>query len=428
MTGWKRKAALVCLIMWTVVPRRAMAVPPLTTVQEMLYRADGKPFTGMVIINWRSFDAADTSNIAQNVLQLRILNGLLRVKLVPTTNASAGAYYSVRYVSDGKVQFTEAWAVPPTPNQVRIRDVRMAAPPGGVGPATLIEIADVNGLTQELDIRPIKGLNYLGPRAAIITSDGSIEAATGDDAECVRVDGSAGPCGGGATGVAAATFVDGETPNGVINGANPTFTLVDTPNPASSLLLYRNGMLMKSNLDFTLSAGTINFLSASIPQTGDILLASYRKIGTGSTLTQVLCIGSGVATNQASATSLGTCNIASGLLKAGDRVEVITDYSHEGAATGFSLEVKWGTTTLFTRSASSSVGFATGRASLSVNSGANWSVQTWGNSGLSQTVDAGISADNPLLGITLDLRGFMAGSTSDTVTLRNYTVTRYPAP
>ncbi|MBK5294724.1 MAG: hypothetical protein JJE04_23985 [Acidobacteriia bacterium] len=426
MTRWKRKAALACLIMWAVVLGRAMAAPPLTTVQDMLYKADGRPFTGMVIINWNSFDAADTSNIATNVLQLRIINGLLRTKLVPTTNASAGAYYAVRYVSDGKVQFTESWAVPPSLVQVRIRDVRIATPPTA-GQVSQVEIADVNGLTEELEIRPVKGLNYIGPRAAVITADGSIEAAIGDDAECVRVDGSAGPCGGGTTGVSATTFIDAETPNGDLNGVNTAFTLAGTPNPSSSLLLYRNGILMKLNLDFTLSAGTIDFASGAIPQAGDILAASYRKMDVGSTLAQVLCIGPGLATSQTASTSLAACNIAAGLLKVGDRVEVIFDYSHEGSVTGFFYELRWGSTNLLTRTASSGVGFATGRASLGITSGANRSVQSWGNGGLSHAADAGLSGDNALAGLVLDLRGFMASATSDTVTLRNYTVIRYPA-
>jgi uncharacterized protein YoxC len=76
---------------------------------------------------------------------------------------------------------------------------------------------------------------------------------------------------------AVANFVDQETPGGTINGTNLTFTLANAPNPAASLKLYKNGLMLTLNSDYSLSAATITFASASqTPQTGDILIASYR--------------------------------------------------------------------------------------------------------------------------------------------------------
>jgi hypothetical protein len=69
---------------------------------------------------------------------------------------------------------------------------------------------------------------------------------------------------------------DGETPSGTVNGTNTTFTLSHSPNPSASLILVRNGLVMSLNTDFTLNANTITFLTASIPQTGDTLVAWYR--------------------------------------------------------------------------------------------------------------------------------------------------------
>jgi hypothetical protein len=43
-----------------------------------------------------------------------------------------------------------------------------------------------------------------------------------------------------------------------------------------SLLLYRNGLLMKAGLDYTLSGTNIGFVAGATPQPGDVLLASYR--------------------------------------------------------------------------------------------------------------------------------------------------------
>jgi hypothetical protein len=88
----------------------------------------------------------------------------------------------------------------------------------------------------------------------------------------MHVDGTSAPCGTGG----AATFVDAETPGGAINGANASFTLANAPNPAASLSLFLNGLLQDQGVDYTLSASAITFATGAVPQTGDILVASYR--------------------------------------------------------------------------------------------------------------------------------------------------------
>lgn len=260
------------------------AAPPLTTIQDVLYKADGKTFNGVAFVEWKSFQAADFSNIATHSVTVPIINGVLRVQLVPTTNASAGAYYSVRYHSDGRIQFSETWAVPPSATPLKLKDVRVS---GSVGPGTItppaqltqIEESDVVGLVADLAARPMKGPGFAPNRTAYISAVGTLEAVSGNLADCVRVDGTAGPCdlimstGPG--------FVDGETPAGSINGSNATFTLSDAPSPASSLALYRNGILQKPDLDYALSGNTVIFVTASIPQPGDILLCSYRLADAG---------------------------------------------------------------------------------------------------------------------------------------------------
>lgn len=75
-------------------------------------------------------------------------------------------------------------------------------------------------------------------------------------------------------------FADAETPAGAVNGTNPTFTLAFAPNPALSLLLFRNGILQRAGADFTLSGNTVTFFNSAntntVPQATDILQASYR--------------------------------------------------------------------------------------------------------------------------------------------------------
>ena len=83
----------------------------------------------------------------------------------------------------------------------------------------------------------------------------------------------------GGTGGSFGIFQDAETPSGVIDGVNVTFTLAATPNPAASLVLTKNGIVQKPAIDFTLSLATITFLTGAEPQVGDTLLSWYRTDG-----------------------------------------------------------------------------------------------------------------------------------------------------
>ena len=106
---------------------------------------------------------------------------------------------------------------------------------------------------------------------------GALESATGNATDCMHVDGSSGPCGD-----ATPSFVDADALTGIVDGSNTSFSLSNAPNPAASLAVYRNGMLDKAGVDYTVNGGSIQFLAASTPQPGDTLLASYRLTAEGS--------------------------------------------------------------------------------------------------------------------------------------------------
>ncbi len=405
----------------------AVAQPPLTLVEDTLFKADGSRFTGLMFVEWKSFEASDTSNIATHFLRVRVVNGLLKIRLVPTTNASAGAHYAVRYVSEGKVQFSEYWAVPSS-GPVRVRDIRIPAPPGVTlaGGQTQIPISDVVGLTSELNIRPTKGLNYTPSRAAIINANGELEGAAGSPVDCVRVDGTSGPCGLSGGGSGGALFVDGETPAGTVNGVNSTFTLFQAPNPASSLELYRNGVLQKQSFDYNLTGASIQFLAASRPQSGDTLLSFYRSLSPGGASPQILCSGSGNATSQTTATSLATCVIPANTLQAGDRVEIAYDYSHEGTANGFTMELRWDNTAVINRTAAAGNTQVSARSDAAIGASLVYlSAESWGSvlghSAMVTTAPSGVTFP-----ATIDFRGQMSAAGTDTITLRNFRVVRYP--
>lgn len=59
------------------------------------------------------------------------------------------------------------------------------------------------------------------------------------------------------------SFADNETPAGTINGTNKVFTLVNTPDPATSLDLRLGGVYMTAGgEDYTLVNKTITFVEA----------------------------------------------------------------------------------------------------------------------------------------------------------------------
>src|SRR5262245_34279543 len=91
---------LLCAIGLLVAP--VFAGPPLTTIQDVIYKADGTRFNGTITIRWTSFEGIDHSNIATQQTQVRVVDGNLRVQLVPSTTATPPVFYSVSYNSDGR--------------------------------------------------------------------------------------------------------------------------------------------------------------------------------------------------------------------------------------------------------------------------------------------------------------------------------------
>jgi len=273
---FRLRLCLLCvLVLCTLTPSSKLgATPPLTTISDTLFNADGSLFNGVVVISWPSFEASDTSNVAAATLNVPISNGVLYVQLVPTTNADTAAVYTVQYTSLGVTQFTQAWAVPPSAIALRVRDV--ALPAGsitGSAPlvATVITIAEVTGLQTALNVRPPAGTGFATSHSAVIDATGAIDAASGNLSDCLHVDGTSGPCSSVST-----TFIDAEVPAGVVNGSNTAFTLANVPNPPASLALFRNGLLQRQGGDYTLVSNAITFLTGAVPQTNDVLAAFYR--------------------------------------------------------------------------------------------------------------------------------------------------------
>jgi hypothetical protein len=411
-----------------------LAGPQLTTIQDVLYKADGTRFNGILIVSWTSFQAADNSAVVTQTTTVKVVDGILHVQLVPTTTSYPPAVYTVTYNSDGRVQFRETWSVPASVQPLRVRDVRLTGDAvAGDSGAALAE-SDVIGLIADLGSRPVKGPGYGAGRAVVVDAGGLLETATGAPADCLHVDGSSGPCGsgGGGGGAVGPAFIDADTLGGIVDGFNAVFALSAEPEPVASLSVYRNGMMQKAGLDYTLSGSTVTFVAGATPQPGDTLLASYRTALEGSddaavpsTASKVLCSGVGSTTNSAALAQLGTCAIPAGLLSPGDRVEIRFDFAHQGSSSGFSVEVRWGATPLVHRDAGNAEAMVTGRGDAAIlPTGAALSVQSWGGS-LALAAGAAPASDAYTSGLSVSFLGSVA-QPGDSVSLSNFTVVRLP--
>lgn len=408
------------------------AQPALTTIQDTLYLANGNRFNGTLYITYNAFQAGDNSNIATANETVPIVNGVLNVSLVPTTTASAGAQYNVTYNQNGVNQFTQVWAVPPSTTVLDLRDV-LVSQGAVVGPApetAPVTIADVVGLSNALALTVQKGVGFTLGRTAIIDDSGLIDGASGNLSDCMHVDGSSGSC-GTATGVYPG-FSDSEVPSGAINGTNTAFTLAYTPSPAASLELYLNGLRLDANVDYTLSGNNISFFVGSTPQTGDLLLASYRYANPtnplGSLTTpQVVCSSTGGSSSSTSFVQLASCTLPAGLLGTGDRLEVQYHFTHSGSAVGFGEQIQVAGTTVASRTAAASESLLTGHTSFGLNSsGQTWDTSSWGSS-TAMATSAGTASVSATQAVTISFQGEITGSGTDTVTVSNFTVIRYPA-
>src|SRR5947209_15027937 len=105
---------LVSLAIAIVTPPAHASGPALTAINDVVYRADGQPAAGTLVISWSAFTTANNSAVAAGELSLTLGNqGALIASLAPNEGAApAGSYYKVVYkLSDGTTA-TEYWVVP----------------------------------------------------------------------------------------------------------------------------------------------------------------------------------------------------------------------------------------------------------------------------------------------------------------------------
>ena len=86
-----------------------------TRVNDTVYRADGLPASGTLVISWPAFTTSAGEAVAAGRMNVAIgPNGLVDVALVPNTDSTPASYYTIVIRSDDGVTTTEYWVVPST--------------------------------------------------------------------------------------------------------------------------------------------------------------------------------------------------------------------------------------------------------------------------------------------------------------------------
>ena len=131
-----RRWRLFLLALCAVLAVRVLAQSPaLTTVGDAVFRADGTPATGILLISWPAFTTSDGHAVAAGTKSVALSSGgVFSVQLAPSVGSTPdGITYTVVYqLGDGTVK-TEYWGVGTTSPQTvaEVRTVRGTGTPSG---------------------------------------------------------------------------------------------------------------------------------------------------------------------------------------------------------------------------------------------------------------------------------------------------------
>src|SRR5579864_3689975 len=137
---------MVLVVGWSLVqacPVIAADTAPATThLSDTVYRADGNPASGTVLISWPAFTTADSKSVAAGSMSVTLgPEGAFAADLVPNEGATpAGSYYLVVFQLDTVVR-TEYWLVGTT-SPTTISAVRATPGSGTASPPVSKQYVD----------------------------------------------------------------------------------------------------------------------------------------------------------------------------------------------------------------------------------------------------------------------------------------------
>jgi hypothetical protein len=142
---------------WTLIGMLLLAIPGVMTVMKVaaiaqttsgaiattqvtdtVYRADGTPASGSVIVSWQAFTTASGQAVPSGTTSATIASGALSLQLVPNAGSTPmGTYYTAVYhLDDGSVS-REFWVIPVSQSPVLVSAIRSTVLPTSVAMQTI---------------------------------------------------------------------------------------------------------------------------------------------------------------------------------------------------------------------------------------------------------------------------------------------------
>lgn len=167
--GWTLVSVMIALL-----ARVACAQVPTTTVQDTVYRADGTPAGGSVLVSWSAFTTAGGSAVPTGRTSVTIgANGLLTVTLAPNAGATPmGSYYTaVFHLNDGSTS-REYWVIPvtvPGGGIAKLNAIRNSVLPVSVAMQTVSKSYVDNAVAAAVTGQPLASSPYVNKSGDAMT-------------------------------------------------------------------------------------------------------------------------------------------------------------------------------------------------------------------------------------------------------------------
>lgn len=261
---------LISVVLVLLTPRMTMAQgPTLCQITDTVYRADGTPAQGDVVIVWPAFTTAAGQPVAAGNLTVTLgAQGQFSAALAPNAGAMpAGTYYRVTYKLDDGTNATEFWTVPNLPTTT-IGAIRSTLAPANLAAQYLTRAWADAHYVDLTDAQTVNGVKTFSSSPQVPTPQNPNDAANK-----AYVDANSGG-GGGGNNLSSPPPIGNVTPN---SGNFTTLTVQST-----------NGIPTPTNSPATDPCAQINAAIGALPPAGGTVDA--RGFAPGETCNTVLQI------------------------------------------------------------------------------------------------------------------------------------------
>jgi len=158
--GWMLAAILLAVPgLLVCFAAEAFAQVVTTEVTDTIYRADGTPASGTVLVSWPAFTTAAGQAVASGSTSVTLSSsGVFDVQLTPNGGSNPiGTYYTVVYhLDDGRVN-REYWVVPVSQSPVHISAIRSTVLPTSVAMQTVSKSYVDTAIAAAVSGHPVDG-------------------------------------------------------------------------------------------------------------------------------------------------------------------------------------------------------------------------------------------------------------------------------